>query len=140
MDIFHTYTFKAVYEDGTVIEQNETDTSEIEEGRSRFFDVLEKEKESKLIEFSISGKEKELKVSLEDGHFELNGVRFLQHRPDLEPYKDFRIIYYRTVKRVMSLEGSQLSGQVLGYTVGWQVTEKDDSGKEKNIQKTVTID
>lgn len=139
MDIKHSYSFKAVYEDGTVIEQNETDTSEILEGRSRFFDVLEKEKESKLVRFEINGETNKAAVDLIDGHFELNDTRFWQHRPDLEGYTDFRVIYYRTVKRTMNLERELLSGEILGYAIGWQVTETDGNGKEKNVQRIMVI-
>lgn len=140
MDIKHTYRFKAVYEDGSVLEQNESDKSEIQEGKSRFFDVLEKEKQTKLLTFEIASDKNTVRVSLVDGHFELNGVKFLQHRPDLNPYTDFRLIYYRTVRRVVEMGGNHLDAQVLGYTIGWQVTEKDADGKEKNVQKTLTID
>lgn len=139
MEIDYKYKFKAVYEDGSVIEQGASDSSETTPGKSRFFDVLEKEKDSKLLTFELVSPETTIKTSLVDGHFEINGVQFLQHRPDLNPYKDFRIIYYRTVKRTVTMGGNELEARVAAYTIGWQVTDVDKNGREHNVQKTVTV-
>lgn len=135
MDIAHTYRFAAFFEDGTVIEQNDTDTSTKEKGKNSYFDVLEKEKESKLVSFVIHNGETQVGVDLQDGHFEINGVPFFQHRSDLTPYKDFRTIYFRTVQRQIHQQtGVEISASCVGYTVGWQVTYKGE-----NVQRTITI-
>jgi hypothetical protein len=134
VDIQHTYSFTAVYEDGTIIEQNETDTSERVEGKSRFTDVLDKENESKLVSFVIHNNEKSFGVDLTDGHFEVNGIPFFQHRPELVNYKDFRIIYFRTVQRVYNVQThDEVSSLATAYTIGWQVTHIGE-----NVQKTIT--
>ena len=130
----HIYKFTAIYEDGTVIEQNDTDTSEIEEGKSRFYDVLKKGEDTKLLSFVIHNDDIQVGVDLVDGHFEMNGVPFFQHRPDLEPYNDFRVIYYRTVRHVLSQEGQILESYILGYAVGWQTTHEG-----KNVQRIVMV-
>ena len=140
MDIKQVYSYTAVFEDGTVIEQDRNDENgdrsltRTDGTGSRFTDVLEKEKESKLISFVIHNDNYSLGVDLRDGHFELNGVPFFQHRPDQDNYKDFRIIYYRSVQRVMNQNGEQLSGSATSYTVGWQVTHNG-----KNVQRIVSI-
>lgn len=157
----HIYSFTAVFEDGTVIEQNckeeDGDSSlnaaakQIKPKGSRFTDVLYKSgqletedeflkeemrsQSSKLISFVIHNDQKSVGVDLRDGHFELNGVPFFQHSPQRQKYNNFRIIYYRTMRRVMSqTTGEEISADVLSYTVGWQTTENG-----KNIEKIVTI-
>lgn len=139
MEVIHRYKFVATYEDGTVIEQNESDISEIDEAKSRFFDVLEKAKEVKLVSFVLKGEGFEAGVDLRDGHFEINGVPFFQHRPDLDPYKDFRIIYYRTVQRLLSQTGETISAEAVAYCIGWQVTHTDAGGNEKNVQRVILV-
>jgi hypothetical protein len=127
----HIYNFTAFYEDGSIIEQNEEDKSELLEGKSRFYDVLEKEKESKLISFVLHNDEFQIGVDLRDGHFEMNGIPFFQHRPDLQNYEDFRIIYYRTVKHGMNSEGQIIASEILGYSIGWQTTYEGTNVKKE---------
>lgn len=138
-DIKHTYSFTAVFEDGTVIEHDHNDengdTSLTVEGGNRFTDVMEKSKESDLVSFVIHNDEQSLGVDLRDGHFELNSIPFWQHRPELTTYKDFRIVYYRTVQRILNqVTTEEIDAQVLGYTVGWQVTHDG-----KNVQRFVVV-
>ncbi len=137
--IEHKYSFTAAYEDGSIVEYDRTDpngdTSTTKENGSRFSDVLANAEKSKLVSFVLHNDEESVGVDLRDGHFELNGRPFWQHRPDLDGYKDFRVIYYRTVQRVLNQEsGEEISAQVSGYTVGWQVTHKGE-----NVQRTVTV-
>lgn len=139
MSVPHVYSFTATFEDGSVVELNHKeengDFSESKEGGSRFTDVLEKEKESKLISFVLHNDQISAGVDLRDGHFELNGVPFFVHRPDREFYKDFRIIYYRTIQRCIDQDsGEEIDANVTGYTVGWQVTHNG-----QNVQRTVTV-
>jgi hypothetical protein len=140
-EIPHIYSYTATFEDGTTIVQDHTDPdgdislTRADGTGSRFTDVQEKEKESKLICFVIHNDEHSLGVDLRDGHFELNGFPFWQHRPDLDNYKDFRIIYVRTVQHVINQQsGEVISGGILGYSVGWQTTHHGE-----NIKKTVMI-
>lgn len=129
------YYFIATFEDGTQIFQDENDTSTLVPTKSQFYDVLEKGKDSPLQCLVLKGENENLPtfgVDLRDGHFEVNGVPFFQHRFDRETLTDFRIIYYRNVAQTMSSDGTQSTS--LGYTLGWQ-TELDG----KNIQKIIKI-
>lgn len=138
MDIPNVYSYTATFEDGSTIEYNcnipDDDKSLTTEGGSRFTDVLKKGEKSPLVSFVMHNEQLSFGVDLVDGHFEINGVGFYQHRPDLTPYQDFRIIYYRTVERVMSQDGTEISAQVKGYNIGWQVTYNGE-----NIQRTMTF-
>jgi hypothetical protein len=129
MDIVHVFKFTAAFEDGTVIEQNDEDISVVDKTRSCYFDVKEKEKESKLVSFVIHNDSYSLGVDLRDGHFELNGIPFFQHDPIITPYENFEIEYYRTVVREIRQDGTQISGIIDSYTVGWKVTYKGEEIK-----------
>jgi hypothetical protein len=142
VEIPNYYHFVATFEDGTEIIQNEYDKSEIDETKSQFFDVQEKAKESPLISIVLLG-DRTLGVDLRDGHFEIDGFVFWQHRVDREDYKDFRPIYLRNVKLHMNITHDPQTGEILdqvmngyelGYTLGWQTTHKG-----KNIQKIIKI-
>lgn len=138
MDIKHTYSYTAVFEDGHIIERDmndpEGDKSLTTEAGSRFTDVQNYEKTSKLISFVIHNNQISWGVDLRDGHFEVGGIPFWQHRPDLEPYKDFRVIHYRTVRRTLNQETGEQTGETLAYAVGWQVTHKGE-----NVQRIVVV-
>lgn len=141
MNIPHTYSFTALYEDGTIIELDRFDPEGDkclcrEDGTgSRFTDVKEKEKESKLVSFVIHNDHYSAGVDLTDGHFEINSIPFWQHRPDLDGYQDFRVIYYRTVQQTISQSGEVLSGEVMAYVVGWQTNDEDGF----NVKRFVRI-
>ncbi len=138
MDIQHIYSYTATYEDGSSITMDandiNSDVSVLDSAKSKFFDVLEKEKESKLISFVLHNAERSVGVDLRDGHFEINGIPFFQHRPDLNSYKEFRVIYYRTVQRTMNMIGQEIESGVLAYSIGWQVTYKNE-----NVQRTLMV-
>lgn len=136
MDIKHTYSYTATFEDGTQIfrDMNDPNSDKCQtrsDGTgSRFTDVQEKDKESKLVSFVVHNDTHSFGVDLRDGHFEINGIPFFQHRPDRDGYKDFRIIHYRTTQINMNQSFDQVSGGIVGYGVGWQITHDG-----KNIQK-----
>lgn len=137
MDIKHTFSYTATFEDGTQIvhDKEGSDASTQFPTGTVFTDVLEKEKESKLVSFVLHNDETSVGVDLQDGHFEINGIPFFQHRPDLLSYKDFRVIYVRTVQRTISqVTGEEVDSGILSYTVGWQTTHNGE-----NIQKTIII-
>lgn len=141
MKVNPTYSFTATFEDGSTVELNSKDEnddvslSRTDGTGSRFTDVLEKEKESKLISFVIHNDEKSVGVDLRDGHFEINGIPFWQHRPDRENYQDFRVIYYRTVQQYANVGLEITSAQEIATAVGWQTN--DDNGK--NVQRVILI-
>ncbi len=138
MEIKHLYNFTAVFEDGTVIKQDRNDPngdrSLTQENGSRFTDVQNKEKESKLVSFVVHDDTNSWGVDLRDGHFEINGRPFFQHRPDLEPYKDFRVIFYRTNRAEISpVTREILATDTKFYGLGWQVTYKNENVKRQII-------
>lgn len=134
METPNYYHFVATFEDGTQIFQDETDLSLNVKDKSQFYDVLEKEKQSPLICFVlIADGRPTFGVDLRDGHFEVNGVGFFQHRADRETMTDLRIIYFRNVRH----DKDQTTGDVittLGYTLGWQT-----NCTGQNIQKIIKI-
>ena len=143
-NIGHVYSYTAVFEDGTVIEQDRNDVNgDVSLTRndgtgSRFTDVQEKEKESKLISFVLHNDEESIGVDLRDGHFEFNGRAFFQHRPNLpdEAYKDFRVIYFRTVVvEINQATGETTNGEVAAYGLGWQTTIKNADDEDENVKR-----
>jgi len=138
-NIKHVYSFTATYEDGTSVTLDHNldsdDFSKLTTGGSRFTDVLTKEKESKLVSFVLHNNEISAGVDLRDGHFEINGVPFFLHRPDMEVLTDFRIIYFRTVQRTYNQQSGEESGSILGYSIGFQT----NNSKGENVQKTILV-
>lgn len=137
MKLPHIFSYTAVFEDNTVLTYNhltDEDISQNVENGSRFSDVMQKSKESKLISFVLHNADTQIGVDLRDGHFELNGNLFFQHRPDTELYSDFRIIYYRTcvLTRVV---GEEDAGHIRQYVVGWQAN--DENGN--NVQRIIAV-
>lgn len=138
MSVRHLYSFTAFFEDGSVVFMDHTkedsDKSELCEQGSKFTDVLKKSEESKLISFVLHNEKQTVGVDLRDGHFEINTVPFFQHRPELDEYSNFRIIYYRTVNSHQNTVTKETFTEVVSYTIGWQTTHNGE-----NIQKTLTI-
>ena len=123
MIIPNIFLFVATYADGSQIIQNEDDASETTAGKNCYYDVLSRV--DKPVSFVITDGDKVFGVDLSDGHFEVNGVPFFQHRPELEPLSDFDLVYCRTPEQTIDARsGKHISGRIAGYTIGWQ-TEKD---------------
>lgn len=135
MNLSHIYSYTATFEDGTQIVQDHTDengdVSLTTETGSRFTDVLAKSEESPLVSFVVHNENFSFGVDLTDGHFEINGIGFYQHRPDLNNYKDFRIIYYRTVKHEINQGTGEHTAEIIGYGLGWQVTHNGKNEKRE---------
>ena len=141
-----TYLFRAVFEDGTIIRQTIDDASLLPEGialnKSAFFDVLEKEKESKLLRFSILNMVQAncWEVDLQYGIFRHNGAEFRATPEQFLPIPspDYRLIYFRDVRRYQNntfkivseneavLESQEDVGYDIIYYIGWQT---DINGK-----------
>jgi hypothetical protein len=161
VQVNHDYSYVAFFEDGSSITHDnskfENDTSNRFEGKTLFTDVLfkcgqldkanplfennpelfdEMEKNKvNLVSFVLYNKEKQVGVDLRDGHFEVNGQPHFQHRPDIEPYKNFRIIYYRTVKHEINQQSGIIQNSYAAwYVIGWQVTHKG-----KNFQQIMLV-
>lgn len=126
-DLRNTHLFIATFEDGQQIFQNADDQSELEPDRNCYFDVLERQKTVPLRCFVLRGPKHAYGVDLWDGHFEIDGIPFFQHRPDLsrpelESGETFRLVYTRTVqhhKHIGSDDGS-ITSNISGYSLGWE--------------------
>lgn len=133
----NTFLFVATFEDGTQIFQNPEDRSAHVEGKNCFFDVLQYAEKSPLICFVLGSVEANWAVTfgvdLRDGHFEVNGIPFFQHRHDRETLEGFRLIYFRNNR--IELSGDGISDHSVGYTLGWQTTGLDGG----NVQKIIKI-
>lgn len=129
------YHFEALFDDGEVFVQNAADKSEIDEKRSAFYDLLQKNKPMRS--FGIFG-EHVLVVDLHDGHFELDGIPII---PSVLPPGPIplKLVFYRQHQHDMSmtyeidrdlqpqLQKSEETGHRITYFVGW---ECEFSGKK----------
>ena len=130
----NSYLFVAHFADKTIICQDESDISRTTPDKNQYFDVLEKEKESKLISFLFVNDTNCFGVDLRDGHFEINGTPIFAHREELgEHYADFRLIQCRRVE--VPLDPSNAgAGKLMFYILGWQTTFEG-----KNVQRIIKI-
>jgi hypothetical protein len=138
MEIPNYFHFVATFADGTQIFQNESDVSPTDPQKNCFFDVLERSKTGTLVSFVITDKKHAFGVDLRDGHFEVNGVPFFQHRPEFadQRYKDFRLVYFRTPKIEIDANTMEPTrGAVGSYTIGWTASDPSDV----EVKKTFTI-
>lgn len=157
----HVYGYTATFEDGTQIVHEHTvedgDKSKIFENKTLFTDIQFKSGDLKednplfegkpelftemmenkvpLISFVIHSDEQMVGVDLRDGHFEINGIPFWQHRQDMLQYKDFRVIYYRTVSHNMDANNNYNNSEIICYAIGWQTT----NAKGENVQSVVLV-
>lgn len=126
------YLFKAIYNDGTVYEQNAEDRSIIDpEKRSCFYDI----DHSKLVAFTLKGDGHEYGVDLRDGHFEIDGIPFVMHEM---PLKDFRLVFFRKHTHSFNVkvdDGTHREiDHKIAYRIGWQCTVNG-----KNYQEIMQI-
>lgn len=141
------YLFEAEFEDGSVILQTPEDRSKLDPLRSEFYDVCEKEKESRLMRFALTGAGTYLLVDLLDGHFELNGVRFEAHETMPEDKTVRRLIFYRKhdANTNVVLRGNEvqkilgMEDKIIGYCIGWQARIEDGSVDGRNYKETITL-
>lgn len=132
------YLFVAEFANGYRILQNFEDKSSKDPLKSEFYDVLEYEKKSPLIKFSIghTKEDKSASVDLIDGHFELNGIPFFLHLNLPSPNPKFRIVYYRIRTEQLTMTGNDRIPSSLdpSYMLGWQSTIEG-----KNYQEVIII-
>ena len=129
------YLFSAYFADGTIIELSYSDKSTAEpETRNAYYDVLEKQKTSKLTKFELKSADNLYLVSLIDGHFRVNGVPFFMHEPytknnpdgtvEIIPVTEFRLVYFKQHQHDVQMtngEPTQTAHRVT-YHFGWQTT------------------
>ena len=129
------FLFKAELSDGSIFEQNPEDKSAIDpEKRSAFFDLLELTKTLDIVRFSIYDGVDTYLVDLTDGHFEVNGMKFIARSEQLpEDFPKFRIVFFRQHQHTFNVGYDELSHNVT-YFIGWQTTING-----KNYQQTIGV-
>lgn len=112
--------FIVTFEDGTQIAQNVEDVGAVE-GRNCYYDVMQKTLEVPAVCCVLAAEGyPTFGVDLKDGHFEVNGVPFFMHT---EPYKDFRLQYFRNVtqhRQTNVKTGETIDTAEVGYLLGWE--------------------
>jgi hypothetical protein len=127
------YLFKVEFADGVLFEQNSEDKSLIEPKRSAFFDVLEREKESRILRFLLTNGDHAYLVDLVDGHFEIDGMSFNCHETLPHDYPDRRLIFYRQHRHDFNSAGGAMGEEInhtVEYFIGWQTTINGKNYKE----------
>lgn len=123
------YLFKAIYEDGTILEQTQDDRSLIDPAKSTFFDI----DHSKLIAFGLEdGGDTAVVVDLRDGSFQVNGVPFYIYDKEV---KDRRLIYFRRNTIAFDQNLAQ-HGHNIAYHIGWQ---GNDPVTGENVQRVLSF-
>lgn len=130
-----TYTFRAFFEDGTEIIQTDADESSIQEGKSAFFDVLEKQKESKLLLFGVQGKNGTFIIDLVNLRFNVNMFEYSPLEQD-EVIKNPKLIYFREVLQHNTIADGVQEPYLARYFLGFE--GKNEKGKR--VKKLVNIE
>ena len=125
IQLANVFRFVATFADGTQIAQNEEDVSPMDETKNCYFDVLQRTANNDPpVCFVITDGTRVFGVDLRDGHFEINGLPFFLHKPEMphERFTDFQLLYYRDVRQevLASANGAApLRAWVSAYTIGW---------------------
>jgi len=130
------YLFEAHLKDGTVIRQTPEDVSTAEPlTRSAFYDVAQRIDEVRV--FGLYNDKHTYIVSLEDGHFEIDGVPFSAQpvtSPCIAEGGKFKLLYFRDhqqeihVSAKVEEDGSVTETRTAGehyhqYRMGWEYTD-----------------
>lgn len=124
------YLFSVQYKDGSVYQQNESDTSTIDpEKRSSFYDVAQRLNE--VGTFTLVGDGHKYMVDLLSGLFAIDDVPFRMHEERLEDYK---LVFFRQHTHTYNAETREELDHKLVYRFGWQAKDKDDKNVERIMQ------
>lgn len=141
------YLFEAHLKDGTIIRQTPSDISTLDSSRSAYYDVVQRLDEVRT--FGLYNDNNVFTVSLEDGHFEVNGTPF-SAQPTTQPIINeggkFKLVYFRDHQQEFVLsatvgdDGQIIESRSLGphyhqYRMGWEYY--DPSGQV--YQQTIVI-
>ena len=121
--------FSAFFADGHIIEQTEDDVSDLDPTKSKFFDVQEYAKLSRIITFAVGD---QLAVNLTTGRFTANGVQISVPDTNIPPGIERRLIYFR--RNTVTFTGDERRHDVQ-IVVGWQATVDG-----RNVQAKLAID
>ncbi len=130
------YLFRAEFDDCKEIRQTLDDKSVLDpENRSQFYDVLEYQKQHRLLSFTLEDESHIYKVDLQDGHFEIDGTPFKMHEKQFAVYE---LIFYRNhthtfLQTVGAGEPTteETSHKVV-YRIGWKA--KEDQKEQRVLQ------
>lgn len=139
------FLWTANFEDGTELVEPKNDhyskhDPKAESNPSAFRDVLDKEKESRLLTFHLTNVKTgdNIGVDLETGQFGINGIAFEAH-PQLVDLtgKELQLIFFREVRidRYMGNNTGKDEGSdhyINRYFIGWQI-------KGSSVQQTVAV-
>ncbi len=123
------YRFIAQYKDGSIYQQNETDTSIKNPERSAFYDVVVDD----LLTFTLENKGSFFTVNLVNGCFETNAGKFRLHEGNLH---NFRLVYFRRVVKDFDANSLQEVAESVTFFLGWKALTEDN----KEIEHTIRID
>ena len=128
-----TYLFKCQFKDGTCLEQTEEDVSQTTPGKNAFFDVLERIDDVVAFEIINDFDYHSLKVDLQDGHFESNGIAFNAFPFDYPGRLDqpFRLVYFLRHTHTMGQYGED---HTVEYHIGWEILING-----KNYRQTISV-
>lgn len=131
------YLFTASFKDGSIIKQTQEDVSVIAPPKSAFYDILEKQKESPLVIFTLEDFQggKTYQVNLESGEFFVNGVPFRVNFDERETFNR-RIIYFR--RNILIFKGDELESHTI-YFLGWQGNLSPDE-TSPNVQQVISFE
>lgn len=133
------YLFSAFFEGGASISQTLEDKSSVDESKSCFYDVMEKQKEARLEQFSLvgtdpAGTQQLIIVDFTVGRFYANGVDFSMEGQD-EMLTDRKIVYFRENFQHTTLEDGTQAPYTGRYFIGYE--GKNDKGR--NVEKVLNI-
>jgi len=141
------YLFEAHLKDGTVIRQDDRDCSTLDPTKSAYYDVAQRMDEVRV--FGLYNDEHTYSVSLEDGHFEIDGVPFSAQpvtMPCINEGGKFTLVYFRdhqqdlVVSAIVGEDGQVTQSAKPGehrhqYRLGWVY----DDPNGKTYSQTIVI-
>ena len=125
------FLFVATFADGSQIFQTDADQSTQDAAKNCFYDVLTRG--GPPVCFVITDGKKTFGVDLTDGHFEINGTPFFQHRPEHLPLKNFCLKYCRVMDQEQTFSArtgeaiGDPTGRVAGYSFGWETEHNGET-------------
>lgn len=129
---FLRYLFVAELSDGSLIAQTPEDKSELAEGKSAFYDVLQREDD--IVRFHLQDGVNWYTVDLRDGLFEVNGMPFYAHSQFQVPELPLHLIYFRETVAERRGDGSQ-NHFVNRYFIGWWYKKEGEK-----IEQTIAFE
>jgi hypothetical protein len=139
--------FKAIFEDGTAIEQTAADVSPTDPTRSAFYDVMLRLNEIALFALFKDGKQVAC-ADLRSGLFDVGGTVFSAHPQHFIPTTPLELVYFRDTRVDSTVESTMSDGPkflrrwsqpkevsrkhfVAAYYIGWHA--KDNKGHDTKV-------